>query len=394
MKILIYTHEFPPFPGGLATTSYKLAKGFQAAGIDTTVLAPTYSKNDKIQDIDFNFSINRMGTLSRNHGIPSPIREVAGLLSLSKYLSQTTPDVILLVTREAHVVGGMILDLDKYNVMVRVAGYEAKRFLLGRKWLNKLQGVALRKLYLGAHKIISPSNSTKQLLIDAKIPESKVRVIHNGVKSELILRYVDNSELELIRKQYSIKNTEKVILTVSRLVPGKGQDKVIEALSKVRNQYDNFKYLVVGDGSYRKALSDLVQSKNLQDKVIFAGSIPNERVNHFYDLCDIFVMVNRTIKTKENIEGLPNVLIEAASRAKPIITGLDGGSNEAVEHGKSGYVANGENIDQIAEYLLELLTNEQKSKDFGINGKQKMLNEFTEEEMIEKYIQTINAIEE
>ncbi len=188
----------------------------------------------------------------------------------------------------------------------------------------------MRRLYVRANKTISPSNSTKQSLIDAKIPESKVRVIHNGVRRELILRDVDYSELELIRKRFNIKNTEKIILTVSRLVPGKGQDKVIEALSKVRNQYNNFKYIVVSEGSYKKALYDLVQCKNLQEMVIFAGSIPNERVSHFYDLCDIFVMINRTITTKENIEGLPNVLIEAASRAKPIITGLDGGSKEAL----------------------------------------------------------------
>ncbi len=66
-----------------------------------------------------------MGTLSRNHGIPSPIRETTGLLSLSKYLSQAKPEVILLITREAHVVGGTILDPNKYKVIVRVAGYEA-----------------------------------------------------------------------------------------------------------------------------------------------------------------------------------------------------------------------------------------------------------------------------
>ena len=52
---------------------------------------------------------------------------------------------------------------------------------------------------------------------------------------------------------------------------------------------------------------------------------------------------------------------------------------------------NGEDINQIAEYLLDLLTDEKKCNDFGKNGRQKMLDEFTEEGMIDGYLQIINA---
>lgn len=46
MKILIYTHEFPPFLGVLATTSFRLAKGISASGMETVVLAPGYGRDD------------------------------------------------------------------------------------------------------------------------------------------------------------------------------------------------------------------------------------------------------------------------------------------------------------------------------------------------------------
>ena len=389
MKVLIYTHEFPPFQGGLATTSYKLAKGFQKAGVDTTVLAPTYSKQDRITDRDFNFTVNRMGTLSKNHGIPSPVREIAGLFSLSKHLFLHAPDILLLITREAHLVGGIALNSRKYRIIVRAAGYEAKRFLLGRKWKNKLQGLLMNRLYMRSDKIIGPSNSTKQLFSDSGIPDSKLKVIHNGISKNLILREVDHAEVELLKKKYNIKDSDKIILTVSRLVQGKGQDKVIEALSIVRKKFENFKYIIAGEGSYEKALNDLVKSKQLQDKIIFAGPVRHEEVWNFYDSCDIFAMVNRTISNKENIEGLPNVLIEAAARGKPIITGTDGGSGEAVEHGETGYVTDGDNAEQIAKYIIELFSDEDKNREFGAKGRQKMLDEFTEEEMIKRYLEVI-----
>ena len=390
MKVLVYTHEFPPFQGGLATTSYKLAKGFQQAGIDTTVLAPSYSEEDAEADRNFDFAVRRMGALSRNHGAPSPVKEIAGWLSLSKYLSLNTPDTVLLVTREAHFAGGITpLDPLKYRIIARVAGREAKKFLLGRRFKNKLQAWFMNRLYKKAHKIVGPSDSTRQLFVESGIPESRLKVIHNGTPKDLILREADHAATQRLREKYGVEPSEKMILTVSRLTRGKGQDKVIEALSVVKEQYENFKYVIAGEGRYEKTLRDLAASRGLRDKVVFAGPVRHEDVWNFYDACDVFAMVNRTIPSEENIEGLPNVLIEAASRGKPIVTGTDGGGKEAVEHGKTGYVTDGNDVRQIAQYLVELLSDEGKSREFGVRGKQKMLNEFTEEGMIERYLEVI-----
>ena len=390
MKVLVYTHEFPPFQGGLATTSYKLAKGFQQAGIDTTVLAPSYSKEDAEADGNFDFAVRRMGALSRNHGAPSPVKEIAGWLSLSKYLSRNAPDAVLLVTKEAHFAGGIAsLDPRRYRIVARVAGREAKKFLLGRRFKNRLQAWFMNRLYRRAHKIIGPSDSTRQLFIESGILDSRLKVIHNGTPKDLILREADHAATQRLRKKYDVGPSEKMILTVSRLTRGKGQDKVIEALSVAREKYGNFKYVIAGEGHYEKTLRDLAASRGLEDKVVFAGPVRHEDVWNFYDACDVFAMVNRTIPSEENIEGLPNVLIEAASRGKPIVTGVDGGGKEAVEHGRTGYVTDGNDVRQIAQYMIELLSDENKNREFGARGKQKMLDEFTEEGMIERYLEVI-----
>ncbi|MXW43181.1 MAG: glycosyltransferase family 4 protein [Candidatus Dadabacteria bacterium] len=390
MKVLLYTHEFPPFQGGLATTSYKLAKGFAKAGIDTTVLAPGYSEEDAAADGDSDFAVRRMSAFTRNHGAPSPVKEIAGWISLSRYLSSNTPDAVLLVTREAHFAGGISpLDPRKYRIIARVAGREAKKFLLGQRFKNRVQARFMNRLYRRAHKIIGPSESTRQMFIESGIPGERVGVIHNGTPRELILREADPAAVRRLREKYGIEPSEKMILTVSRLTRGKGQDKVIEALSAVREKYTNFRYVIAGEGRYEKALRDLVASKRLGDRVVFAGSVRHEDVWIFYDACDIFAMVNRTIPSEENIEGLPNVLIEAAARGKPIVTGVDGGGKEAVEQGRSGYVTDGNNVPRIAQYLVELLSDEDKSREFGARGKQKMLEDFTEEGMIDKYLGVI-----
>ena len=390
MKVLIYTHEFPPFLGGLATTSFKLGKGISEAGLEVTVLAPQYSAKDKDLDNSLNFRVIRMGRFARNHGIPSPIKEAVGFFSLTKALSQIKPDVVLFITREAHTAGGLLPSLP-FRVIVRVAGMEALRYLLGKRTCNRVLGLPMKRLYMKAYKIISPSLSTKELLEKAGIPVDKIDVIYNGVNTSMLSQKPNLRILEGLRSKLKIKSGEKVVLTVARLVPGKGQDAVIRALPKVMNDRNGFKYLIVGEGGYKKKLKELSEKEGVSSKVIFAGPVPQSEVVNFYDLCDIFIMPNRTIKDAENIEGLPNVVLEAASRGKPIIAGIPGGSKEVIEHGETGYVVNGENIDKIATCILDLLNDEGKARFFGARGRQRIEKIFTEEKMIDSYLEVIKA---
>jgi len=390
MKVLIYTHEFPPFLGGLATTSFKLGKGISEAGLEVTVLAPQYSAKDKDLDNSLNFRVIRMGRFARNHGIPSPIKEAVGFFSLTKALSQIKPDVVLFITREAHTAGGLLPSLP-FRVIVRVAGMEALRYLLGKRTCNRVLGLPMKRLYMKAYKIISPSLSTKELLEKAGIPGDKIDVIYNGVSNYMLSQEPNPRISEVLRSKFNIKSGEKVVLTVARLVPGKGQDAVIRALPKVLKDRNRFKYLIVGEGGYEKKLKELCEKEGVSSRVIFAGPVPQSEVINFYDLCDVFVMPNRTIKNAANIEGLPNVVLEAASRGKPVITGVPGGSKEVIGNGETGYVVNGESIDEIAKCILDLLNDEAKALAFGARGRQRIEKIFTEEKMIDGYLEVIKG---
>jgi len=103
-------------------------------------------------------------------------------------------------------------------------------------------------------------------------------------------------------------------------------------------------------------------------------------------------MPNITIKRKENIEGLPNVIFEALARAKPVITGTPGGGKEIIENGVNGLVVNGENLEEIEKSVLELLGDENKAVLYGINGKRKIERGFTEQIMIDNYLSLINSL--
>jgi glycosyltransferase involved in cell wall biosynthesis len=392
MKILIYTHEYPPFLGGLATTSSKLAFGISDSGHEVTVLAPRYSADDKSYDAKADFVTIRMNGLTRNHGIPSPIKEAAGFLSLRSIIAKQNPDLLLLITREAHAAAGLLCNLPS-KIITRVAGYEAVGYLSSKKLFNKLIAVPMKKLYLKSSKIISPSESTKDLLIKAGIPESKIAIIYNGVNKNLVSQRQNPEAIKILKDKLRIKDSDKVMLTVSRVVKGKGQEAVIKILPNILKKQPDTKYLIVGHGSHQDYLKQLALRLRTAQNVIFAGPIPNTEVINYYDLCDIFILPNIAIKKKENIEGLPNVIFEASARAKPVITGIPGGGKEIIEDGISGFVVNGENLEEIEQRVLELLGDEKKAVSFGINGKTKIESNFTEQIMIDNYLNLINNLQ-
>ncbi|MEZ4547868.1 MAG: glycosyltransferase [Thermodesulfobacteriota bacterium] len=119
-----------------------------------------------------------------------------------------------------------------------------------------------------------------------------------------------------------------MLITVARVLPRKGQDTVIKALPAVLAEFPDTYYMIVGDGRYAQNFKELAESMGVSERVIFTGGVGHADVIDYFDLSDAFIMPNRYWNNK--IEGLPNVLLEASARGKPVIAGNHGGSVEAV----------------------------------------------------------------
>jgi glycosyltransferase involved in cell wall biosynthesis len=92
-------------------------------------------------------------------------------------------------------------------------------------------------------------------------------------------------------------------------------------------------------------------------------------------------------------EGLSQVLLEAASMAKPIITTDVPGCREVVEDGVNGYLCEVKNVDALAEKMREMLTlNREEREAMGARGREKVKAEFDEKVVNEKYLKTIDAL--
>jgi len=75
MNVLVYTHEFPPFLGGLVTSSYKLVKGLHARGFDVSALVPSYGKVDREVDRAIEAGVTRIPLQTGEERVQMPALE-------------------------------------------------------------------------------------------------------------------------------------------------------------------------------------------------------------------------------------------------------------------------------------------------------------------------------
>ena len=121
-------------------------------------------------------------------------------------------------------------------------------------------------------------------------------------------------------------------LYVGKLIPRKGAERLIEACVALKKRgFENFNLVMVGDGSQRQALEDMVSAADLQDQVSWRGWVTPDELGPYYKAADVFVF-----PTLEDIWGI--VALEAMAFGCPVIGSSYAGSSEMIEDGESGFI--------------------------------------------------------
>lgn len=155
------------------------------------------------------------------------------------------------------------------------------------------------------------------------------------------------------RKQQNAKKLweNKTFISVGRLIEDKGNDLLIEAFNKVKNQLPGWKLEIYGDGPDYKSLKLLIDIYNLQDRVFLKGR--TENALEVYEQASILLLGSKA-------EGLPMTLIEAQSCSLPCIsTDCAPGIKEIINEYETGLLATVGDADQFSRHMVRL------AKDFN-----------------------------
>jgi glycosyltransferase involved in cell wall biosynthesis len=202
------------------------------------------------------------------------------------------------------------------------------------------------------------------------VPHGKVVYIKGvGVDTEKFdPEKYDSKVYERYRKQFGFKDDDFVIIDIAEFTKGKNLSSLIEVFSRVLNYNYSPKLLIVGEGILFKEISDILESKELKDKII----LPGRRS----DIPEILCVSNLFSFTSIR-EGLPKSVMEAMAMEKPVVAYNIRGVRDLVEDGINGFLIPFGDTDAFAEKIIYLMEHPEFAKEMGKRGREKILKEFS-----------------
>ena len=166
---------------------------------------------------------------------------------------------------------------------------------------------------------------------------------------------------------------------VARLVPGKGGRWLLHAFTQVVKQLPDARLDVYGDGPLRGELQSLTERLGLRKRVTFHGYVTPELLQPRLESAWVQAMPSRF----EEPGGM--VAYEAGMRGTAVVASNHGGFAESVQHGKTGYLAQPGDRDELARHLVRLLGDRSHCEEVGRAARAAMRERYTLERMVREY---------
>lgn len=199
------------------------------------------------------------------------------------------------------------------------------------------------------------NNSNKVICLDA-LTYSTLKKIYEDNKIFKILNPIDLEEIDKLNQK--INEKEKTILFIGWCIKSKGVEELILSWKKISNKYKNWKLKILGP--YKKEYLNFLKSLYDSEFIEFLGEKSHKDTLEELKKSSIFILPSYT-------EGCPNVILEAMSLGKPIISTDVGAIKEMLEE-ESGIIVSPKNIEELREAIELLLQDEDLCYKMGKNA--------------------------
>ena len=346
MKFLLINNEFPPIGGGGSTVTKYAIRYLVAAGHEVTLITSRYKDLPKREKVEGG-QVIRIPTIRRYKDYCSQWELVIfGLSALLYSLWFTSKNKIDFAQAYFAVPAGFVawaLNIFKgipYAVYFGgsdIPGANPSRYKAIYPFITPLLKTIWRRA-----EFRTVCSKELARLGEAADPGQKFLVIPNGVETDRF-KPIERPE-----------NPKVKILFIGRLIPRKGFQRVVQALPKARQMTQTpFEVEVVGTGAFQNELDVLAESLGVSDLIRYVGMVPYDKLEEAYQYSDFFVLTSLS-------EGMPSVILEAMGCGLPVVASDVGGNNEIVHHGENGYLVQGDDVEDLAKYLVDLIDDKDK----------------------------------
>ncbi len=306
----------------------------------------------------------------------NPIKDFALIIELWSIYRKIRPDIVLHYTVKPNVYGTIAASLLKIPAVNNVCG-------LGTVFLKKnlVSAIAIqlyRWTFRFPKKVFFQNADDLDLFLNKKLvaPERVDLVPGSGV------------DLERFQPLPFRRNETFTFLLISRLISDKGIIEYIDAIKKLKHRGISARFQLLGakDPQHKRGIKEKVINQWIHEGTIeYLGT--TDDVRQFIEQADCVVLPSYR-------EGAPRTLLEAASSAKPIIATDVPGCHHVVSDHVNGLLCKMKDAHDLADKMVEMANfSNDKLRELGQNGRIKMVNEFSELVVIDKYLQTLNTLQ-
>ena len=413
MRIVFFTHYFPPESNAPASRTYEHAKRWVELGHQVTVVtcAPNvpngkvyegyknriWPRRETVDGID----VLRLWTyVAANNGSRRRILNYASYLFsavLGFLLFCRRPDVIVATSPQffcgwAGVISSYLTWCPNI-VEVRdiwpesIVTVDAMKKGLFFRLLESME----KWMYRGASHIVTVGEGYKENIL-SKLPDygeepqrAKVSVITNGVDTDLFTPRASSPEF---LNEHNVAD-HFVCSYVGTVGMAHRLEVTIRAALKLKEQgRQDILFLIVGDGACRKDLEKQVQDAGVTDLVRFTGRIPRDRIPTVLASSDCLLVHLRKSLLFETV--IPSKMFEAMAMERPVVMGVRGEAAEIVRRSHSGIDMEPENADDLVEAVTRLADDRELCR--SLCNSSYVANHYSRDRLALDYLEIIKAV--
>lgn len=351
---------------------YGLIQALISCGHQVVVLAPSDKFSEKLKNLGcelYNITIHSKGT--------HPLEDMKLLLAFFRTFWHIRPDILMSYTIKPVIYGGLVARWMNIPHVPMITGL-GTAFIHGNL-LTRLVEVLYRRVLPHAKRVFFLNTDDRNLFL------SRMLVVESKVEQ------LPGEGVGLNHFAFASMRTrpadQPVLLMIARLLRDKGVLEYVEAARRVHtlNPKAIFRLLGAAGADNPTAISlDQVRSWE-EERIIEYLGITEDVRPHIAD-ADCVVLPSYR-------EGIPRTLLEAGAMGRPIITTDVAGCRDIVEDGINGFLCMPRNGVDLAEKMLQFINLSHKQRaNMGQNGRKKMVREFDEKIVIQRYLEVIREV--
>ena len=361
MPSLLVTNDFPPKLGGIQSYLYELWRRLPPE--ETTVFTTPYA-GAKEWDAQQPFRVVRarprvlLPSASLARTVDALAREVAA-------------DVVFLDPMLPLGLIGPRLRSAPYVVIAHGAEITVPGSIPGLRSRG-------RRVLRGAAGVVAAGGYPARQAARVAGQELRGVVVPPGVDGQRF-HPVDDGARRATRIRLGLDPDRPLVLGLSRLVPRKGFDVVIDAVATMPDVQ-----LAIGGGGRDRAR--LEKRARGRPNVHFLGRVPEADLPDVYAGADVFAMCCRDRWAGLEAEGFGIVFLEAAACAVPAVAGRSGGAHEAVVDGETGYVVEPRDVDAVRSALRRLCDDPHRRESMARAARARSVGEYSYEHLVARLL--------